>query len=69
MYRFICMLTAKKYACTIVLFFTPCKSKNPMLWSCSCTQDVFGYYANCYVKMVKKYGEKKMFPPNLKNKH
>lgn len=35
-------------------FSTPCKSKNPMLWSCSCTQDVFGYYANCSVKMVKK---------------
>lgn len=27
MYRFICMLTVKKYACTIVLFFTLCKNK------------------------------------------
>lgn len=27
MYRFICMLSVKKYACKIVLFFTQCKNK------------------------------------------
>ena len=35
MYRFICMLTVKKYACTIVLFFTQCKNNKSnvmVLW-------------------------------------
>lgn len=35
MYRFICMLTVKKYACKIVLFFTLCKNKETnvmVLW-------------------------------------
>lgn len=61
MYRFICMLTVKNDACK--LSFHCVKTKNPMLWFCGCTQDMFQYYANC----SKKNSD--VTPLSLKNKY
>lgn len=58
MYRFICMLSVKKYACKIVLFFTQCKTKHILLWFCGCTQDVLRY-ANRAVKKISVSPESK----------
>lgn len=63
MYRFICMLTVKKYACKIVLFFTPCKSKEfnvMVLW----------LYTGCVEILCKLFcKENQLFPLSLKNKY
>lgn len=64
MYRFICMLTVKKYACKIVLFFTQCKNKESNVM-------VLWLYTGCVEILCKLCCKKKnqLFPLSQKNKY
>lgn len=64
MYRFICMLTVKKYACTIVLFFTQCKNNKSYVM-------VLWLYTGCVEILCKLCCKKNQLfpPPSLKNKY
>lgn len=62
MYRFICMLTVKKYACKIVLFFTQCKNKESNVM-------VLWLYTGCVEILCKLCCKNQLFPLSLKNKY